>query len=62
MRSRDAVVGSNVEVVRLFLFVVEMKSIRDNDLSTARVTVQQDNVERYWSNAGLVHRVTTDPL
>jgi len=62
VRSRDAVIGSDVEVVGLFLLIVEMKSIGDDDLSTARVTVKQDNVERYGSNAGLVHRVATDPL
>jgi len=62
MWSRDAVVGSNVEVIRLFLLEVQMESTRDDNLGTTSVTVNQNNIERYWSNARLVHRVSADPL
>ena len=62
MRSRDAIVGSDVELVRLFLLVVQMEASRDYELGAAGVTIQQDNVERHRSYTELVHRVATDHL
>ena len=62
MRSGDAIVGSDVELVRLFLLVVQMEASRDYELGAAGVTIQQDNVERHRSYTELVHRVATDHL
>ena len=60
MSSSDAVVGSDVELVELILFEVELESRSKNDLGAADRTIEKDDLERQRGHSGLVDRVAAD--